>query len=81
MKSFEDFSESVVDLYDAIQAAVEHVEDNQDVTYPEIMCVLSSLLCNAAVEVGMSREEFMITMRLNFDHADNSSVPASEIVH
>lgn len=81
MKSFDDFSTSIVELYDAIQAAVEHVEDNQDITYPELMCVLSSLLCNAAVESGMDREEFMITMRLNFDYADNSSVPVSEIVH
>ena len=81
MKSFDDFSASIVELYDAIQAAVEHVEDNQDITYPELMCVLSSMLCNAAVESGMGREEFMITMRLNFDYADNSSVPVSEIVH
>ena len=81
MKSFEDFSESVVDLYDAIQAAVEHVEDNQDVTYPELMCVLSSLLCKAAVDSGMGRDEFMLTMRLNFEHADESSVSRDRIIH
>lgn len=81
MKTFDSFSESVVDLYDAIQAAVEHVEDHQEVTYPELMCALSSLLCHAAIEVGMSREDFMLTMALNYDHVDKSSLPDKDIVH
>ena len=81
MKSFDDFSASIVELYDAIQAAVEHVEDNQDITYPELISVLSSLLCNTAVESGMGRDEFMLTMRLNFEHADESSVSKDRIIH
>ena len=81
MKTFDSFSRSVVDLYDAIQAAVEDVEDSQGVTYPELMCALSSLLCHAAMEVGMSREDFIITMRLNYDHIDKSSLPDENIVH
>ena len=81
MKSFDDFSTSIVELYDAIQAAVEHVEDNRDITYPELMCVLSSLLCKPAVDSGMGRDEFMLTMRLNFEHADESSVSKDRILH
>ena len=81
MKSFEDFSTAIVELYDAIQAAVEHVEDNQDITYPELMCVLSSLLCKAAVDSGMGRDEFVLTMRLNFEYADESSVSRDRIIH
>jgi len=81
MKSFDSFSASVVLLYDAIQAAVEDVEDNADVSYAELTCVLSSLLCQAVVEMGMGREEFIATMKANYDHVDNISIPVGVEIH
>lgn len=81
MKSFDNFSAVVVVLYDAIQAAVEDVEDNTHVTYPELMCVLSSLLCNAAVEMGLGREEFLAALMSNYDHVDGTAVPSGVEIH
>lgn len=82
MKSFDDFSAAVVELYDAIQAAVEDVADERDIDYPEMMCVLSSLLCTAAVDSGMSRRAFMMTLQLNYDHAEEvAQAPNDPVVH
>ena len=82
MKSFDNFSAVVVVLYDAIQAAVEDVEDNTHVTYPELMCVLSSLLCNAAIEMGLGREEFLAALMSNYDHVDGREViPGEQLIH
>jgi len=46
------------------------------------MCVLSSMLCTAAVDSGMSRAAFMMTLRLNYDHAEEvAQAPDDPVVH
>ena len=82
MKDFDEFEAAIVALYDALQAAAEGVADERDIGYPEMMCVLSSMLCTVAVDSGMSREAFMLTLRLNYDCAEEVAQPPDDpVVH
>jgi len=83
VKDFDEFEAAVVALYDALQVALQGVADERDVGYPEMMCVLSSMLCTAAVDSGMSRGAFMMTLQLNYDHAEEiaQQSPDDTIVH
>lgn len=82
MKDFDEFEAAIVALYDGLQAALEGVADERDIGYPEMMCVLSSMLCTAAVDSGMSRAAFMMTLQLNYDHAEEIAQPSDDpVVH
>ena len=82
MKDFDEFEAAIVALYGALQAAAEGVADERDIGYPEMMCVLSSMLCTAAVDSGISRAAFMMTLQLNYDHAEEIAQPPDDpVVH
>ena len=66
MKTIDDFESDVVELYDELQSTVERVEDRREVTHAELMCVLAGMLCTTAKESGISSEELMWTMKMNY---------------
>lgn len=66
MKTIDDFESDVVELYDELQSTVERLEDRREVTHAELMCVLSGMLCTTAKESGISSEELMWTMKMNY---------------
>lgn len=72
MKTIDDFENGVVELYDELQATVERVEDKREVTHAELLCVLSGMLCAAAKESGISSEELIWSMKINYE-GDRSS--------
>ena len=67
LKTIDDFENGVVELYDELQATVERVEDKREVTHAELLCVLSGMLCAAAKESGVSSEELIWSMKINYD--------------
>jgi len=72
LKTIDDFENGVVELYDELQATVERVEDKREVTHAELLCVLSGMLCAAAKESGISSEELIWSMKINYE-GDRSS--------
>ena len=66
MKTIDDFESDVVELYDELQSTLERVEDRREVTRAELMCVLAGMLCTTAKESGISSEELMWTMKMNY---------------
>ena len=72
MKTIDDFENGVVELYDELQATVERVEDKRKVTHAELLCVLSGMLCAAAKESGISSEELIWSIKINYE-GDRSS--------
>ena len=66
MKTIDDFESDVVELYDELQSTLERIEDRREVTHAELMCVLAGMLCTTAKESGISSEELMWTMKMNY---------------
>ena len=68
MKSKEEISETVQMLHNELMATIEQVEESHEVSYAELMCVLSGLLCGVAAESGMSYADFLGSMSMHFTY-------------
>ena len=83
MKTIDDFESDVVELYDELQSTLERVEDRREVTRAELMCVLAGMLCTTAKESGISSEELMWTMKMNYQKSlkSNTCIESLSISH
>ena len=66
MKSKEETSETVQMLHNELLATIKHVGKSHEVSYSELMCVLSGLLCGVAAESGMCYADFLGAMSMHF---------------
>ena len=67
LKTIEDFSRLVVEMYDELWAVVEEMEDTLDIGPSELMCVLTNMLCATAQGSGVKKETFLVMMELHYD--------------
>ena len=67
LKTIEDFSRLVVEMYDELWAVVEEMEDTLDIGPSELMCVLTNMLCATAHGSGVKKEAFIVMMELHYD--------------
>ena len=67
LKTIEDFSRLVVEMYDELWAVVEEMEDTLDIGPSELMCVLTNMLCATAQGSGVKKEAFLVMMELHYD--------------
>ena len=67
MKTIEDFSRLVVEMYDELWAVVEEMEDTLDIGPSELMCVLTNMLCDTAQGSGIKKEAFLVMMEMHYD--------------
>jgi DNA-binding phage protein len=72
LKTMNDFAADVTALYDAVHAAIEETGTDREITNAEVMCVLSGLLCTVATEAGMSKEDLISSLSLNFACQDDT---------
>ena len=67
LKTIEQFSQLVVEMYDEIWAVVEEMEETLDIGPSELMCVLTNMLCATAHGSGIKKETFLIMMEMHYD--------------
>tara|TARA_R110000772_G_scaffold76205_2_gene164815 strand:+ start:1286 stop:1630 length:345 start_codon:yes stop_codon:yes gene_type:complete len=67
LKTIDEFSQLVVEMYDEMWALVEEMEDTLDIGPSELMCVLTNMLCDTAQGSGVRKEVFMQMMEINYD--------------
>ncbi len=67
MKTIEEFSRLVIEMYDQMWAVVEEMEDTLDIGPSELMCVLTNMLCDTAQGSGIRKEAFLQMMEMHYD--------------
>ena len=67
MKTIDEFSQLVIEMYDEMWGLVEEMEDTLDIGPSELMCVLINMLCDTAQGSGVRKEVFMRMMEINYD--------------
>ena len=67
MKTIEEFSRLVVEMYDEMWAVVEEMEDTLGIGPSELMCVLTNMLCDTAQGSGIRKEVFLQMMEIHYD--------------
>ena len=82
LKTIEEFSRLVVEMYDEMEAVIEEMEETSDIGPSERLCVLTNMLCNVAVEIGLSERDFMKTVEVTYlMHSQDSPIEEGEVVH
>lgn len=66
MQTFDEFSEAVVDTYDELKSFIEKLAARKDITRAEMLCVLSSMLCQVASDANVSEDEFLDCVKSNY---------------
>jgi hypothetical protein len=67
LKTIEEFSRLVVEMYDEMWAVVEEMEDTLGIGPSELMCVLTNMLCDTAQGSGIKKEAFLVMMEMHYD--------------
>lgn len=67
MKTIDEFSRLVIEMYDQMWAVVEEMEDTLDIGPSELMCVLTNMLCDTAQGSGIRKEAFLQMMEMHYD--------------
>ena len=67
MKTIDEFSRLVIEMYDQMWAVVEEMEDTLDIGPSELMCVLTNMLCDTAQGSGIRKEAFLKMMEMHYD--------------
>jgi len=67
LKTIEEFSRLVIEMYDQMWAVVEEMEDTLDIGPSELMCVLTNMLCDTAQGSGIRKEAFLQMMEMHYD--------------
>ena len=67
MKTIDEFSRLVIEMYDQMWAVVEEMEDTLDIVPSELMCVLTNMLCDTAQGSGIRKEAFLKMMEMHYD--------------
>lgn len=67
MKTIDEFSRLVIEMYDQMWAVVEEMEDTLDIGPSELICVLTNMLCDTAQGSGIRKEAFLQMMEMHYD--------------
>jgi len=67
LKTIDEFSRLVIEMYDQMWAVVEEMEDTLDIGPSELMCVLTNMLCDTAQGSGIRKEAFLKMMEMHYD--------------
>jgi hypothetical protein len=67
LKTIDEFSRLVIEMYDQMWAVVEEMEDTLDIGPSELMCVLTNMLCDTAQGSGIRKEAFLQMMEMHYD--------------
>ena len=67
MKTIDEFSRLVVEMYDEMWAVVEEMEGTLDIGPSELMCVLTNMLCDTAQGSGIRKDVFLQMMEIHYD--------------
>jgi len=81
LKTIEEFEGNVLELYDELQHVLETVQNKRTVSSAEVLCVLSSMLCTTARQSGITAEDFLWTLELNFLKNGDMSFVENETLH
>ena len=82
MKTIEEFSRLVVEMYDEMEAVIEKMEENSDIGASELLCVLTNMLCDVAVGIGLSEREFIKTVEITYlMHSQDSPIEENAVFH
>jgi len=67
LKTIDEFSRLVIEMYDQMWAVVEEMEDTLDIGPSELICVLTNMLCDTAQGSGIRKEAFLQMMEMHYD--------------
>jgi hypothetical protein len=82
LKTIEEFSRLVVEMYDEVEAVIEGMEETSDIGPSERLCVLTNMLCSVALEIGLPESVFMKTVEVTYlMHSQDSPIEEGEVVH